>query len=485
MASFEDICKDTDTTVVSNALMDVYTEVCRATPDPRVVNAWTRAISNGSKTMMDFIESLTNRAEYKVSVENRYRQMVEDMISPDAYSQEDFECIYSSFTGSVIRDLDIKKYIRALPSFKQHYTELVQRVYRIISPDVMANEAEHAVVDVFVHKFCEDALYDMDRLHTDMQEYLSATQRDSGNDIRATEEEVKQPGITAECRDASSSTHVDRFGKDDLIQTSQALDLFESVFGRKMFVQEFMMYGHAILGYSTTQLEALRSDFLRAYHLVREVYVAYTDAQYFEEYEFVKLHLTEYKEDGFQERLPMHLLGTPEYEAKMKAKLQTTYQGFYDEVLDEDSVNYLFILIRALKLGVHDGDLPHRVQEFKAETDMIVENIFYVYTTTFERSPEDAELKELIKEYRSRLADSPSSAINADVCVRLMNTLEFHDVIKGKLRSAYTKHTGSSVSAGLLYQLLQDVLKCVASCKKISDVDELVERVIVINHTKN
>jgi hypothetical protein len=472
---------------ISAALSHVYAEVCRAPADHRVISAWAKAIKTGSKIIKDFVDYLINRPEYRVAVENRYKQLLEEMVSSAAFDASEFDRIFSMHAGSIVRDADLSRYIRTLPSFREKHKQLVLRVIDIMDAQSQLTD-EH--VNSFVSKFCTDASYDIDALHQDLQRQFSIVpmSHDENYSTSRVNDRNDPSDVDVETRRDPVSGSAPRV--DDERTRSSKLESASTVFQRKMFVQEYIWYGSAMFEQSRTSVAAMREEFVAAYQRVREIYVSYTNDEDFTEYEFVKKHLAEYKLPGFVELLPSRLLQTPVYETQMKTKLRHMYKELYDEDLDPDGMEYLFQTVKSLQLGVHAGDLYNRVQDFKAETDTIIENIFYVYTTTFARSPDNDELRNLVQEYRAGRNNKNTSEINEAIILRLMNTLEFHDIIKSKLRAAYTvRHSAESsipvMSAGAMYQLLQVVLKEIPTCSSLADVDAAVEKVIDAWLSKN
>ena len=467
-----------DASAIAATLAEFYMEICRAPSDPRVVQAWTKAIVNGSKTIDDFVESLVRRPEYRVSVESRFRQMADEMVG--SFRAQDFEALFDASNGGVVRDVDIKNFIRSLPAFRQKYQDLVQKVSSVLRPSSISDSDARAAEAEFVERFCAPgSTYEIESLHADMLARYETARTLVGT------LESSGPAAAAEglqnLHDRTSRIDSDGPRDDVLRRAAAPLQEFECAFGRKMFVEEYLWHGwHA-------DVQQLRRDFLAAYHLAREVYVSFADARDFSEYDFVRKHLAEYQLPDFIEALPQRLLYTPEYEARMKDKLSNVYKNIYGESLESDGLDYLFASVRELGMGVHDEELPRRVQAFKAESETIIENVYDVYTETLVRPPEADELAALLREYRTRIHDAqdPVTRVNAELCVRLIGTLEFHDVIKDKLRAGYarghnaTTSQGSTLAATLLYGMLQRVLAALPQCRNMQDVDEAVDRAVL------
>jgi hypothetical protein len=522
-------------------LNEIYTEVCRAPADQRVINAWGRAIDTGNKALKDFSDFLTGRMDYKLSVRRRYQQLATEVISSDAFNEEDFELFFADYMsqGQLIRDSDLAAHVRTLPQFRKKHEELVYRVAAILrdaavsdsvgsvgsfsgpgvstsedaAKDNGSNEAneprtpakvsgeEDEFLQQCVDRFCADAALDVDSLHTQLNDYYTSrhptavlpsknTSSGSGAD-RMTSMDVTGAPNSSPSREALGSADTPSSRADALARLSSYLQRFEGVYGRKMFVEEFVWYGAEGSVSDESELGRRRAAFMDAFQEARELYVAYIDADDFDEYEFVRLHLSEFEQPGFLAGLPGRLIATPQYSERMRAKLISLYSSFYDELLDEASNEYLFERVRRLRTGIHDEELPTHVRAFKDETDTFTDNIFFVYTTAFMRSPEDDELRGLVHEYRARLSGAESSndmnitVMNDEIIVRLMGTLEFHDVLKGKLKVFAQSEHGVAMSPGQTYSLLQLLLIRLPKCRSMVDVDELVQRLACEHFQKN
>lgn len=541
----------------ASALTDIYTEVCRAPADTRVINAWTRAIQVGSKSLQDFAEFLTMRTDYKIAVNRRYKQALETMLSAGEYDDKAFDVFFSSFTDDtnrvrIIRDADISAHVRSLPQFRKHYEALVHKVADILrgqgppaeSASLKFQEEESSIIQECVELFCmPDSSFDMDQLHTKLHEHFRTTTTVYDNELNAADPvnlnnndkdkdtqdnaiesdpsippiETATSTVTSTVTSTETSTvtstetltpnqshrpvadHVEvevdveaqvpfqvqapGAESEELLYLRRAapfLRTFEEVFRRKMFVEEFIWHGPQILSSSAEDIRELYRSFTEAYNRVREVYVAYIDDQGFDVYRFVQMHLHEYSTPDFLHGLPPRLIDTDRYVQCMSTKLRGLYRSFYDEDLDAAGFEYLFRSVRSRSMGVHDEDLPARVRAFRDETDTIVEHVYFVYTSTFMRSPEEDELHELVQEYRTRLRDEQAQIvrINEDVSVRLMATLEFHDVIKGKLK-VISQSQNQQLAHSALYALLQAALKALPACRSMVDVDETIQRILL------
>jgi hypothetical protein len=284
---------------------------------------------------------------------------------------------------------------------------------------------------------------------------------------------------------AAKCTTYDTERRNNMKELSRKLEAFEFAFGRRMYVEEYVEHGDAFLDQSVDALKKASSAFTKSYNRVREVYADYADDSDFQEYDFVKRHLHEHDRPGFVDALMQDLLSRETYQDGMFRKLRALYTELYDDSLDASSLMHVFNRVRQSGIGLHDGQLVPIIQDFKKETDMILENVFYVYMAVYARSPEYDEQQRHIDEYRVELdSSSPLSTVtdaaNARLMERLIQTLEFHDVVKNKIRLVWSKCISSSTtpSSGALYQVLERVLTVLGTCTTLAAVDDVVERMV-------
>ena len=487
---------------VSKELIEIYTAATRAPPDMRVINAWSRAINNRTKLLSDFVSSLIARPDYRAAVATRYHAIAKQLMPTDhdeVVCDANVDSLLAQHAGAIVRDVDIDAHVRSLPPFRQKQTDVVRHIVRLVLP---GRESDDGLVGPLVQRFLQPgSTYDLDQLHADLQQI-------NGSGV---------PGPPAHSADGPGTPEVAPSGDPrpddgvpevnpatprapavDMAELSAALERFEEAFGRKMFVEEYVHYTESsedVLGMTQTQLREFQASFQHAYDAVREVYLAFADERDFSQYTFVRRHLAEYQEPGFIDALPDRLMALDAYGSMMRARLSSLYSETYDDALDASSLEYLLARVQGLRLGLNDAGLIKCIREFKDETDAVVENVYYVYMAAYARSPEEPELRGHVAEYRARitkdqraesLAQAAESlvkdaieAVNAEVTIRLISALEFHDVIKGKLRARFGARFGSRTpSPTTLYQGLEAVIAVLPSCHTLQHVDDAVERFI-------
>ena len=156
---------------------------------------------------------------------------------------------------------------------------------------------------------------------------------------------------------------------------------------------------------------------------------------------------------------------SPEYEKSMKESLFAKYKSLFDEELEVVDIIYLFQIIKKLKLNIVDDNINRILSNFKEITDDITTHIFRVFLGVLERQPDIHEVEQHIVYYRDNIDDRTMMQLDATLENRLMNSLEYHDILKTKIKLAYkaakTKDILPSTLFGILNQLIPklDVLK--------------------------
>ena len=111
--------------------------------------------------------------------------------------------------------------------------------------------------------------------------------------------------------------------------------------------------------------------------------------------------------------------------------------------------------------------------------DIITNNICDTYMAVYDRVPDLSELSKHALEYRARIASvEHPSELNRGVECALVSSLEFHDVLKNKLKQKYVDARQDTMSAAALYGTLERALQQLhalpLSDRTVSNVDGIV-----------
>jgi len=178
------------------------------------------------------------------------------------------------------------------------------------------------------------------------------------------------------------------------------------------------------------------------------------------EYEYVKKYLFKVDTVDFIKNFIKNIVHDERYISKMKANINKLYQTLYDEILENTDVDYIFDKLQKNFVNLDDEKIDEYLMEFKKEADEIVNRIFKLYMEIYERSPERNELIEKSLYYRRKYVNLSFDQIDKIIEKELMLCLEFHDIIKNKIRKFKPNITTSDT-----YKCLSNVIE------KLNDLD--------------
>jgi hypothetical protein len=256
-----------------------------------------------------------------------------------------------------------------------------------------------------------------------------------------------------------------------------AISLFEATFNRAISVQEYFKYIHNKEPLDETDAQVLYLEHTENFNKLREIFHMYTGTDIDEYKVYISKYLSEIDKEGFFENIVNTIIDSNEYDTGMKKELVRIYKNMYDETLEEPDVEYLFTIVKKSKVGINDDKLHNMVSSFKSETDFIVQNVFQQYVNVVEREPDMYEIEQHVSYYRKELHDESIDTsidnINKYLQSYLMKSLEFHDIIKKKIKSTYKSLKNKEILPSVMFDNLNRVI---ANIETISfkDVDNII-----------
>jgi hypothetical protein len=157
----------------------------------------------------------------------------------------------------------------------------------------------------------------------------------------------------------------------------------------------------------------------------------------------------------------------------MTAKIKQLHDKMYGEDMVEDDCAYLFDRVRERKIEISNEDLNIFIAEFKKETDEIVQRVFDIYMEVYEREPEEDELNNHVTFMRmtkdKMIADSTIKS-------ELRNALEYHDVLKKRIKKVYLTNNGSNQNPpqSLVFKILDKIL----AFRDRDDIDAVISKYV-------
>lgn len=406
-------------------------------PARRITAFWAEALSSRQKTRADLERHIAGTAEYRDRKLNMFRQLyVGELGAGSQATQADDAAFLAAMAqaGTLVDDAWVRSYVRGLPPCAARWRSVVRTVYAQLHGG--HPPPEHVLVEQ-LDRWRVLPGYDAARLRAHLELGADAPPPDG---VPASSS-CLQPPAEAKALDLAF------------------VDAFEAAFGRPMFVQEYFRYGAGV------DLVRLKAAHDRRFQRIAEIELAFLGAA-LSEHDFVRVHLDACvaDEDGYLSRLQRRVLMSDAYEARMRALLSRIHADMYDDAIEARELGFLFQRMRARGEALDADVLCQHVVAFKDERDRIVERIDAVYRRTLQRSPDRLETEEHVLLYRQRgveeqQADAEADAVH-DECDALLEralcaSLEFHDVIKARLRDAYG---GADMPPSALYAALRFVL---------------------------
>ena len=246
------------------------------------------------------------------------------------------------------------------------------------------------------------------------------------------------------------------------------IDVFETVYERSITVFEYMKMAerHKYSDVSTMKkdIRDSKEKYIDAMHAIDEIHKHYT-GEVPDRYVLTRRFVTKIDDSAFQHNLidsivqGSYLPGM--YETHMRTCIASAYKETYDVPPEEHDIAYMFTHAQQQKLHSASHDLQSLITDIKERTDKHLECMKQVFLAVVGRSPDQVETVELLAKYREDFDATPSKPTNytdASIKDMLYASLEYHEVLRDKLKGAYEiKHTSPPMPS-TLYRLLSRAL---------------------------
>lgn len=219
-------------------------------------------------------------------------------------------------------------------------------------------------------------------------------------------------------------------------------------------------------------------------NVVKNVYSRFTDHE-ITEYEIVDewLHLLGCPLEIIEDTVTKNIVDSELYARAMRARIVVAHGSLFDAEsrLTDYDIDCLYEIAKREMLDLKGEELYERVRVFQYQTDKIHARINDVYAAVFDRPPDGAELDSSSRVYRedikrqtaaeeSRGGGDALEDISEDVMAkldrelecRLVSDLEFHDILKKRIKCVGWDRKDGPLSGRMLYDVLRRVLKMMA-----------------------
>jgi len=287
------------------------------------------------------------------------------------------------------------------------------------------------------------------------------------------------------------------------------LRYFFVAFSRPMYVQEY----RRLLSSEKSPLpdvdfflreHAMHTQLINVVKGVHERYTGHNPS----EYDIVDewLHLFGRTAEETNTEVTSNVVQSDLYRTAMRAKIADTHRALFDgnATLTEYDLDCLFDVARGKELALAGDELRDCVSGFQKETDQIHNRICDIYVSVYDRDPDVSELEQNTRDYRERLKREHSPVVSGDeekkeegvgipmetllpeldaeLERRLVSDLEFHDVIKRRIKQVKWDEFEEIPTPRGLFDILRTVLKTITDelppdQQNLSNVNHIVERI--------
>jgi hypothetical protein len=490
---------DTTTTSVINTFKQIMLNKVE-NMDTKMFNYWTNAIRNKDKNIDDFKTFLLKSQDYHTLLRNTFMDIFYEKLS-----DTNFYDLYENFLKyNAEREITIQDILEFITN-SHYFIEKYQPIIKTIYEAVRGEDPSDDVVFTYLQKFKMIKDYDIEKLQEDIQGENSNDSIENMSTADDTEDELNNNEDDLEDMSENdkeefillsrNKTHLLEWYKQVKTKLSSNnqdkninietphdhldfVDLFEDIFGRNMNVREYMFYMKQFMNKDKnvieTEIQKLKKQYDEVFESVSYLLKQFLDKDLAEN-QFIKQYFFSIHHPEFLSKLKNTIIHSTEYAEKMKTRLSNLYEKLYDEMLTNEDKTYLFERIISKEYDLLNDQLNNEIVEYKNETDKLVERIFNIFVETYDREPDTYELQKYVSMYRTN-KDNSLEEIDAFINEELRDSLEFHDVIKSKIKKLYsTMFDNKILSPSMIYNILKKVLDKKAHQK---DLDETIKTYI-------
>ena len=401
--------------------------------DNMTMQYWEQCITNNLSTYDDFIASIYKNQNYLNIAKNVYDEVCAGF---KGIGRDEFAKYMKKYPGPEATRDNAKLFVTSLPKWTDVYT---QDIKDMLIYEMDSGSPDH--VEYYLKKIKNELNYSFDDMSQDIQKMKHIPVEDTSI--------ITVPVL--------KYTKTDTFEINNSTEIAQPFDttfvsMFEDIFQRPIFIQEYFKYKSN----NITNFDQVHMTHLHNFNRMREIYESYT-GKTISEYYFVNKFLYQIDDQNCFETIIDTIVGSPDYQQSMFKILSEKYKNMFDVELEESDLIYIFEIVKNQKLDILNENIPVILTQLKIETDEIVSHIFKQYSVVLERAPDITDIQLYIQFYREKLALGYSS-IDTTLENILMHTLEFHDIIKKKVREEYFQKNTSEIRPSALFDILNKVL---------------------------
>lgn len=456
-----------------NNLQKLFETLTNKKVESYTVTKWLDEIHDKSIQPNDYTTFLVNTSEY---IDSKVLEFKITYFNRVGYylSEDTIDQFKAQYKGKIIETSDIYAFVSDTAEFKDKYASAIKANCENYGIDT------NTYMDMFLYKFQTDVTYTFENLE---QEIQSLQDNNSFFEIANGNKKTNNNTLPALYESTFNCTP----SKEDLL-ILQDMDLllmlatekqpprsdneiFYHVFGRPMYIEEYFKYVKFQKLKDSQKKEyyenILKTHIMNFNRLSQIITSFQTDP--FDEYDYVSNFLFEIDNPTFFDTIIDKILESEQYNKSMKTHVSYTYEKLFGTVLIKSEIDYIFNIVKAKKLGIYDESLHLYLVEFKKDSDDIHMNITNVYQKVLERNPDQYELDTHSEMYRQ---DNNRQLSNSKLEPMLIQSLEFHDIMKQQIASIYyEKKKTTNIQPSVLYSILDILIKRITTIT----LDNIVE----------
>lgn len=431
---------------MNEQLVELYSRIMNKPIDSKTLSYWMNGVRSGALSIDGIKKNLIASDDYKNRVETMFKQVYFELVG-----FEKFEVVFSKF-WSVVNDEVSYKQIDEFIKSSQEYLERLEAM--VTSSFAYAGkEYDTTILNFYIEQLRQGKLTTLEQLQNSINLLLHCDTTKSAVLCCPVDIKIEQ-----------------RFEKPQIFNLQDdKVEAFEQVFERPMFVEEYFKY--------IVKNPSVFDNVQELYSLYRKIYIQTItivrdfSRQEMSEWDFIKKYLSEIDSHDFIKTLIHQLIKTDCYQKAMKDMILIWYKKLYDSVLNSDDLQYLFNIMSDKQIHLNDEKLVEEIKQFKMETDEYVENIFGTYTRVLQRQPDIYEIDQYICYYRHH-KNIEKSVVEIYLENLLVNTLEFHEIIKQTIKAAYSeKYPTKDIPPSKLYIKLQEITSKLSTKSNLLDIN--------------
>ena len=405
---------------------------------------WEQSITSRVKTFDDFIMSLTSSETYQARIREEFANVYTAFLN-----KKDYESCFNAFikeNRNNVNKTNVIKYVSNMKEYKNYISSVVGDILNVEYDYIVKPED----IDFFLTKASSiinisQEPYSTSMIYKDIEIFMK---------VRPLMYEG--PTVVSETVNAPFDF--------------EKLDDFENVFQRPMYVQEYFKYA------SDSDWETIHEKHKDDFEQMRAIFQNYTGKS-ISEYYFIKKYLSSIDSSDFFQTIINDIVDSNEYKNGMISILSKKYESMFDLSLDADDCEYIFAIVKDKKMPIISDDINSILSKLKEETDEITSNIFKLYMDVLDRPPELIENVKYIAFYRKRKQVDKQS-INSELEKILIGTLEFHEILKSKIKRYYRDSLNSEIPNSVLYDTLNKILSSKLSELTIANSDSVIQKML-------